>query len=104
MHVACRAVEPHDFSPREHRDMILSERMLELQQKREDADRQWRIEQAREDHEWRKSQSRQERKWRVQELRGSAKQHCKEFWWMGTMIPLVVLVGSIFALLAAAFI
>jgi hypothetical protein len=52
------------LTPKEHYDMILSKEILEAQQKRDDADR-----------EWRKTEADRQREWQAQESRLAAERH-----------------------------
>ena len=66
------------FSPKEHKEMILSEKMLEIQRKREDDDREWRDAQARKDQKWREDQD-----------RIATRRHRQDLVWIGILVPLV---------------
>ncbi len=63
------------FSPKEHREMLDRQRLLEWQEKREDADK-----------EWRKGESLSNKKWRI-----------AEFLVIGIAMPLLVIVATLLA-------
>lgn len=68
------------FTPKEHREMLLSKEALEIQREEQANDRIWRDTQATKDHEWRK----EEAAWRR-----------KELWVMGGIVTFVSVVAQI---------
>jgi hypothetical protein len=66
----CPAFTPwqQGFTPKEHREMLDREKMLQWQLDREEEDRRWRDEQRREDQRWRAEQRKHEGRWQLRQL------------------------------------
>ena len=95
------------LTPKEHLDMILHEELMRIAREREDADKTERREREtrqdlREeaDREWRKEQAKDDRDWRKQESIDAAKRHRNELLILG----LVAIVATCLTTLAAAVI
>lgn len=89
------------FSPKEHKEMILSEKMLEIQRQREDADR-----------EWRHNEAEIQRDWQAREVAAAETRHAETIrvaieaargnWWSNLFAGIIPAVAALIAVYLAS--
>jgi hypothetical protein len=91
------------FSPRDHKEAADEHDREQRQRQRDEDDRRWRDEQAKQEHNWRVEQAERDRQWRREDLEAMEKRHRTErvYQWAAVVVALLVGIGGIVATIAA---